>query len=204
MITGANIATIVLMLLVGYSDRLNPVDFPRLSNIGLTFPLFLIINFGFLVFWLIFKKRWALIPIAGFLIGYSPIRTYCPLNLPKSASDSTLKVLSFNVYFAYERAKDDTKERVLDYLRKENADIVCLQEIYFKKEDDQVISAMYPYVSSRYGSGGTDYITILSRHPILKCEDVPEGIKKGRHSTAVFIDIDGDTVIVINNHLAST
>ena len=204
MIAGANIATIVLMLLVGYSDRLNPVDFPRLSNIGLTFPLFLIINFGFLVFWLIFKKRWSIIPIAGFLIGYSPIRTYCPLNLPKSVSDSTLKVLSFNVYFAYERAKDDTKERVIDYLRKENADIVCLQEIYFKKEDDQVISAMYPYVSSRYGSGGTDYITILSRHPILKCEDVPEGIKKGRHSTAAFIDIDGDTVIVINNHLAST
>ncbi|MBR5440760.1 MAG: AP endonuclease, partial [Prevotella sp.] len=63
MVAGANIATIVLMLLVGYSDRLNPVDFPRLSNIGLTFPLFLIINFGFLVFWLIFKKRWSLIPI---------------------------------------------------------------------------------------------------------------------------------------------
>ena len=204
MIAGANVATIVLMLLVGYSDRLNPIDFPRLSNIGLTFPLFLLINFGFLVFWLLFKKRWSLIPIAGFLLAYSPIRTYCPLNLPKTANESTLKVLSYNVYFAYERVKDGTKERVLDYLRKENADIVCLQEIYFKKADYPTLHAMYPYVSSEYGSGGTDFITTLSRYPILKREDVPAGLKKGRHSTAVFLDIDGDTVIVVNNHLAST
>ena len=39
MIAGANVATIVLMLLVGYSDRLNPVEYPHLTNIGLIFPL---------------------------------------------------------------------------------------------------------------------------------------------------------------------
>lgn len=204
MIAGANVATIVLMLLVGYSDRLNPVEYPHLTNIGLIFPLFLVINFGFLVFWLLFKKSFALIPVAGFLICYNPVRTYCPLNLPKTASDSTLKVLSYNVYFAGKSAKDDTKERVLDYLREENADIVCLQEIYFKKDDYPTLHAMYPYVSSEYGSGGTDFITTLSRYPILKREDVPAERKKGRHSTAVFLDIDGDTVIVVNNHLAST
>lgn len=204
MIAGANVATIVLMLLIGYSDRLDPMEFPRLTNIGLAFPLFLLINVGFLVFWLLFKKRFALIPIAGFLIGYNPIRTYCPLNLPKTASDSTLKVLSYNVYFAHERVKDGTKERVLDFLRQENADIVCLQEIYFKKDDYPTLHAMYPYVSSEYGSGGTDYITTLSRYPIIKREDVPLEKKKGRHSTAVFLDIEGDTVIIVNNHLAST
>ena len=202
MIAGANVATIALMLLIGYSDRLDPMEFPRLTNIGLAFPLFLLINVGFLVFWLLFKKRFALIPIAGFLIGYSPIRTYCPLNLPKTASDSTLKVLSYNVYFAGESVSDGTKERVLDFLRQENADIVCLQEIYFKKDDYPTLHAMYPYVSSEYGSGGTDYITTLSRYPIIKREDMPA--EKGRHSTAVFLDIDGDTVIVVNNHLAST
>ena len=69
MIAGANVATIVLMLLIGYSDRLDPMEFPRLTNIGLAFPLFLLINVGFLAFWLLFKKRFALIPIAGFLIG---------------------------------------------------------------------------------------------------------------------------------------
>ena len=36
---GANIASIIVMLLIGYSGFINPVSFPRLSNIGLLFPI---------------------------------------------------------------------------------------------------------------------------------------------------------------------
>lgn len=48
MIAGANVATIVLMLLVGYSDRLSPEHFPVLSTLGLLFPVFLLANLCFL------------------------------------------------------------------------------------------------------------------------------------------------------------
>ena len=34
---GANIASIIVMLLIGYSGFINPVSFPRLSNIGALF-----------------------------------------------------------------------------------------------------------------------------------------------------------------------
>ena len=34
LIAGANIATILLMLLAGYSDRLNPAEHPLLSVLG--------------------------------------------------------------------------------------------------------------------------------------------------------------------------
>ena len=54
MIGGANIATIVTMWLVGYSDRLNPASHPILSTAGLVFPVFLLINLGFLIFWIFF------------------------------------------------------------------------------------------------------------------------------------------------------
>jgi len=57
MMAGANIATIIVMLLVGYSDRLNPTDHPMLSTVGMTFPIFLLINMAFLFLWLIFKWR---------------------------------------------------------------------------------------------------------------------------------------------------
>jgi len=40
MIGGANVASIVIMLLIGYSGFINPERFPKLSNIGLIFPLF--------------------------------------------------------------------------------------------------------------------------------------------------------------------
>ena len=57
MIAGANVATAISMVLVGYSDRLNPADHPLLSTLGMAFPIFLLINFAFLFFWLIFKWR---------------------------------------------------------------------------------------------------------------------------------------------------
>ena len=50
MIAGANVATIVVMLIVGFSDFFNPESFPALSNVGLLFPVFLVVNLGFLLF----------------------------------------------------------------------------------------------------------------------------------------------------------
>ena len=57
MLTGANVATVIVMLLVGFSDRLNPTDHPLVSTVGMAFPVLLVINMGFLLFWLIFKLR---------------------------------------------------------------------------------------------------------------------------------------------------
>ena len=50
LIAGANVGTLLLMLLVGYSDRLAPADYPMLSTVGMAFPLFLLLNVAFLVF----------------------------------------------------------------------------------------------------------------------------------------------------------
>ena len=71
-IAGANIASAIILLLVGYSDRLDPTVFPLLSIVGLSYPVFLLLNFLFLLFWLFFKKRYALIPFMGFLFAFQP------------------------------------------------------------------------------------------------------------------------------------
>ena len=55
LIAGANVATILLMVLAGYADRINPVEHPMLSCMGMAFPGFLIANLVFLFFWLTFK-----------------------------------------------------------------------------------------------------------------------------------------------------
>ena len=73
-IAGANIATIVVMLLIGYSDRVNPTNHPLIANLGLLFPVLLIANLAFLAFWLMFRVKWAAIPVAGLVLGFQPIR----------------------------------------------------------------------------------------------------------------------------------
>ena len=50
MVAGANVATVIILLLTGYSDRLSPIDYPMLSCLGMVFPAFLLINLGFLFF----------------------------------------------------------------------------------------------------------------------------------------------------------
>ena len=58
MVAGANVATVIIMLLIGYSDRVNPASAHLLANAGLAYPIFLIINLLFLVFWSFIKIKW--------------------------------------------------------------------------------------------------------------------------------------------------
>ena len=97
LIIGANVATVIMMLLVGYSGRLNPESFPILSNACLTFPIFLVINVFFLFFWLLFYPKGTLVSLLGIIISYVPVRTYCPLNLKSEKPVGCIKVMTYNV-----------------------------------------------------------------------------------------------------------
>ena len=98
MIAGANVATIIIMLLVGFSDFFQPEKFAALANLGLLFPVFLIVNLGFLLFWLLFRSKYAIIPFLGFLICFVPVRKYMPINFSGETPKGCIKVLSYNTW----------------------------------------------------------------------------------------------------------
>ena len=206
-VAGANIATIIVMLVTGFSDRFNPVSFPILSNGGLLFPIFLMINLAFLVFWLIFKTRWALIPFVGFLICYGPTRKYCPLNIHREPPKEAIKVLSYNVwFFAGWKDGKNSPNPILEYIRKQDADIVCLQESdaneVGKEKLDSVLNPVYRYCDTAKRVKGNT-ISIYSKYPILSKEPI-DYESKGNLSVAFKLLIDGEEVLVINNHLETT
>ena len=129
LVAGANIATVLIMLLTGYADRLYPPDHPLLSVLGLTFPVFLLLNLLFLLFWVVFKWRRLWIPIVGYLLAYPPIATYLPLNPRQEVPEGCIKVLTYNVCaYGGNYKYEDAFERIIDYLKEQDADIVCLQE----------------------------------------------------------------------------
>lgn len=207
LVSGANIATILIMLLAGFSDHFDPICHPNLALLGLAFPVFVLINLGFLVFWLIFKPRRTIIPILGFVCGYSPIRRYLPLNVGREIPENAIKVITYNVnHIAYERFKT-ADNPILQYLAKQKADILCLQESGYKKElrqlTDSLLLPVYPYHETmRSHSNESDLLAIYTRYPILKKELI-EYESKGNVSVAFHLLVDGDTVVVINNHLQS-
>src|SRR3712207_7926231 len=97
-ITGANIATIAVMLMIGYSDRINPVSHGYLANVGLLFPVFMALNMGFLIFWVLFRPRRVFIPVIGYLLCYAPVRAYMPFNPTSDVPQGAIKVMSYNVW----------------------------------------------------------------------------------------------------------
>jgi endonuclease/exonuclease/phosphatase (EEP) superfamily protein YafD len=210
LVAGANIATVILLLCAGFSDRLNPVDYPLLSCFGITFPVFLIANLLFLFFWLTFKWQKIWIPIIGYLLAYLPLSIYMPMNLKQDVSEDALKIISYNVCtYGGNNKYEDGFDTIYNYLKRQKADIVCLQEdvdtwrrfVFIRYEK------IYPYndttifcntVASMNGVG------IHTRFPILRKERIPYK-SEANGSVAYYLKMDnGDTLLVINNHLEGT
>lgn len=208
MLAGANIATVIVMLLVGYSDRLYPADYPILSTMGMAFPLFLLVNLAFLFFWLLFKWTKSWIPIGGFLLAYVPISIYMPIHPGSSADEDDLKLISYNVCtyggnFKYEQGF----ETVRDYLKENMADIVCIQEDvdswrgYVKQEYDKFYAYNDTAVIANHNKS-FNALGIHTKYPILRRERVNYD-SSSNGSVAWWLNVKGDTVIVVNNHFES-
>ena len=208
LIAGANVATVLVMLLVGYSDRLNPADHPLLSTLGMTLPVFLLINLVFLFFWLVFKWRMVWISVLGLVLAYVPISIYMPLNSSQDIPEGALKIISYNVCayggnFKY----DDGFEKVRDYLVEEKPDIVCIQEdidtwrryvfLHYEKTfayNDTMVIANNPQSYNALG--------IHSKYPIIHRERIAYP-SKSNGSVAWWLKVGDDTLIVVNNHFES-
>lgn len=209
LIAGANIATILLMLLAGYSDRLNPVEHPILSVMGMTFPVFLLVNLLFLFFWLTVKWKRAWIPIVGFAAVYVPLTLFMPFNMRQDVPEGTIKLISYNVCtyggnYKYEQGFDT----VFNYLKRQNADIVCLQEDVdtWRRFVFQRYEKIYPYNDTtilHQNSLTFNGVGIHTRFPIIRKERIwYQSNTNG--SVAYYLDTGKDTLLVINNHLEGT
>lgn len=198
-----NIIVIVLMLLTGYSDRLNPETYPLLSTTGLLFPFFAAANAVFVVAWILLRPRYAIVPIVGLIVCYLPMRTYCPLNIRRDVPEKALKVVSLNaknfdaVAFPLNEASIPP---AIEYIKSLDADIICLQEAPLNALQRRFLSDTYEYIDTvRRGVGG-GCLAVISRYPIVGKERI-DYASASNISAAFFVVIGGDTVAVINNHL---
>lgn len=206
-IAGANIATIIIMFLVGFVDYVDPEKMPLISTLGLGFPFFLVINMGFLVFWTLFRLRMVFIPVLGYLICFVPIRIYMPVNMREEVPNEAIKVLTWNVQ-GYSGAPkyDDAFKMIFEYIKEQDADIVCLQEdIDTWRNVRKYYDSIYAYCDTVriMCSAATNGMGIYTRFPIIHCEKI-EYPSKGNLSMAYYLQKQNDTLLVIINHFETT
>lgn len=204
-VAGANAVTILLMLLVGYSGHIDPTNHPTLANVGLLFPAFIAINAAFLFFWVVFKLKGVVIPFVGYILCYGPMRTYIPANIPHDPPVGAIKLLSYNTqnYHSMKPYVDTfSNDSIAAYILQSGADIVCVQEGGHALDFDSTFRAKYPYIMEEKKKGGSDVVALYSRFPILRSQLI-DYESEGNMSVGFYLNVNGEKVLIVNNHLES-
>lgn len=212
LILAVNLVFTGLLLATAYSPYLQPTEHPVLSCLGLAFPIFLLIDIAFLLFWVIIQQyKCLLLPLAGLLLCLPQTRTYLPLNFHTDRlPEPNLKLLSYNIMGFGDSSPGERQNPVLTYLQESGADIICLQEYSTSKTPkhptqktiDKLL-ADYPYRRiDTMGSLHSNKLACYSKLPILSARPL-EYASTGNGTMLYELAWDDDTLLLINNHLES-
>ncbi len=209
-----SVIAISLSLLGGY---ISPVKFELPIYFSLTFPVIVLINFCFIVIWGVLRRWFFLISLIAIIISYPQIATVYPIHFGKIKTNpvsKSLVVVSYNTMMngTTQKHLKHHPNQVIEYLLSSNADIICIQEYYVRRDkafltanDVDSLFKNYPY---KYIKFDGEYIetktglAIFSKYPIIKNERIEY---TSIFNASIYSDIvvNEDTIRVFNNHLES-
>lgn len=209
-LVGLNVAIVIGMMVTGYAYYLNPVEWGVLALAGYGFPVFLLANIAMIFVWAFVRYRYALIPTAGLLLCYMPVMKYTPLHLSSTPPDDCITFMTYNTWnfsagsdSAKATSGEEVRRRMLRFMRDSKADIICLQESNLNEAErndvKDILGECLPYVDTLFNPNST-HLVMLSRYPITNKQHI-DFESKGNISGAFTLNVNGKTVIVVNNHL---
>lgn len=213
----------IIALLLGYlAAFISPAFFWPIAFFGLALPYLLIINLAFLIYWVIRGHRFFFFILIVFALGYKSIPTLIQFNFDSidNTEKKSLKVLSFNVrlFDLYMwSAEKKIKNKIFEFLEREDPDILCLQEFFYKEKYDpnypfetldslvEILTAKNYHVEHTISLREIEHFGIItfSKYPIIHRGLVP--FKEKSDNICIYTDIllNKDTIRVYNGHLAS-
>ncbi len=201
-----------LLLLSYISVHISPDKVHYFALFGLFFPFLVIANFLFLLFRIYKKKSHFFISLIALLLGINHIRDFYAFNNKEiiSNSENNLKIMTYNVrmFDLYEwNENKNAGDNIIDIIKKENADIICLQEFFSnrknkRKQEIKKIQEIKDYIISSRKGRTLFGNAIFSKFPIINHGYVNDGSENNKN---IFADIKKgkDTIRIYNIHLAS-
>ena len=197
-------ATLLFSYLLPY---IPPQKFALLSVLSLGVPLLLIINIGFFIFWLFRLKKQFLLSLIVLLFGYNHLSSIYEISgNEESNTRDGIEFLSYNVrhfnhYLSTAKEREGIQENIAALIKKENPDIVSLQEYYIKETE---VAPNFPHKYIKLKTKSSEFgLAILSRYPIINSYSFD--FESSSNNNAVYADIviKEDTLRIINVHLQS-
>lgn len=204
-----NLLAVLALILAYLAGYVSPEKWWIPSFFGLAYPIIAVVNFIFIVFWLIANPRYTLVSLIPLIAGFGVLSRYVQLK-EKSTDSEGLKIMSYNVH--HFRGDDvDSQERtskeIIGFLNEHKPDIICLQEVRLRQnkifnlaktvqELEFINHYQFARTSNTFGS------VTMTRYPILRMNEIR--FENSRNMT-IYTDllINNDTVRVFNVHLHS-
>ena len=214
----SNLAFALLLVLAYSATFINPSKIVFPSFLGLFYPLFLFINFIYLVYWTVRFRKAAFISLIAILLGWSHLMGFFPVNgkpAPEDYREKEHRIMSYNVrtFDQWSWCEEaNCREQIFDLIDEQAPDILCFQEFFTssragqRESDIQVRLEQLPYSSVFYtvesNQGKGVGLATFSRYPVIKTSRIPFDNSVNQ---AVYSDIliHQDTIRVINVHLQS-
>jgi endonuclease/exonuclease/phosphatase family metal-dependent hydrolase len=205
-----------LLLFLSYLSIYNPpAKAWYMAFFGLCYPVFLVINVCFVLWWLIRWKKAVFISLVTILIGFNYMAGFIQFSFSSySPQPGDIKILSYNVRkFNYGEKKDcPASTEYIKFIRRQNPSIICMQEFFASPKIKITPQSLrqdlkkLPYAyhgfteivkgNSRFGTA------TYSKFPIVNKGNIEF---KNSANSCIFTDlkIGDDTLRVYNCHLQS-
>jgi endonuclease/exonuclease/phosphatase family metal-dependent hydrolase len=216
-----NYAVIICLLLSYLAPYVSPFIFWPLAFFGIAYPIFLILNLLFVIYWLILWRMRFLYSFITILVGINMLFGYVQFNLKKTPDSAIrakhkLKFMSFNtkLFDLYNWSHNlETRSKIFDLLKSESPDIICMQEFYTSdKGPMQNLDTLVKFQRAKFFHSeymvtlrGTDHwgMATFSSYPIVNRGHIDFNVQGNNGCIYTDIKIDEDTIRVYNTHLQS-
>lgn len=208
-----NILIIIALVLSYTGGIISPERFWPLAFAAMAYPLILAATVLFAIYWALNRKWFVFLNIALLLLKPSLVTGTFGFSGNETDDKSGIKVLTYNVrlFDKYNWShSSNSKDSIISFLSKENADILCIQEYY--DVNSKILKQLGAngkknihlrnYYAQRDNKNNFGIATI-SKYPMIHKGTIV--LENSRSALAIFTDlkINDDTVRVYNFHLQS-
>ncbi len=210
---------VALGLLATYAAPvLNPNFFWPVALLGLAYPIMLLLNALFTLYWISRKKIKSLLSIIAILVGWPTLShtiAFNPVALPDTVITEKIKVMTYNVrnFDLYNWTGNiESRNKMLGLIKMANPDIICFQEFYTQDDDKfnnlkalEELGFTHQHFEKTLTVKEKNHfgLAIVSKYPIAKGGKINLSSTSNKIVAYADVDLKGQKTRIFNAHLQS-